>query len=76
MQVLSFREMCSNWGGGNFTLQGGAIYAVNDANVEIHACTFERNQASYYVSAFLKMNLIQKSFLDLSSNWGGGTSTL
>ena len=32
-------------GGGNFNLQGGAIYASSGANVEIHACTFKQNNA-------------------------------
>ncbi len=30
MQVLSFREMSSNWGGATSNLQGGAIYARAD----------------------------------------------
>ena len=41
----------SNWGGGTPNLQGGAIAAYNGANVEIHVCTFERNQATNSVSA-------------------------
>ena len=38
-------------GGGTSTVQGGAICAADGANVEINACTFERNQA-ISVSAF------------------------
>ena len=38
-------------GGGNFNLQGGAIYAkTNGAKVEIYTSAFERNSAPYGVS--------------------------
>ena len=56
---------------------------MNGANVEIHVCTFERNQSYFYVSAFISFEpewrqqfLNEKRLLELSSNWGGGISTL
>ena len=61
-------------GGGTSNLQGGAIYAQDGVNMEISACTFQQNEAPY-VSAECEVVLKlfpQKTFRELSSNWGGG----
>ena len=39
--------------------QGGAIHAVN-ADVKIYSCTFERNQANGYVSAYIYFEAVLK----------------
>ena len=72
------REFSDIWyvcyvGGGTSNLQGGAIYADDGVNMEISACTFQQNEATY-VSAECEVVLKlfpQKTFRELSSNWRG-----
>ena len=41
---MTLRELSSNWCGGNFNLQGGAI-AIYGGSLIIQDSTFERNEA-------------------------------
>ena len=47
----TFHESALIPGGGKSNLQGGAIAVFYGANVEIHVCTFEQNEADNNVSA-------------------------
>ena len=56
IQALSNKRIISNFccmsGGGNFNLQGGAIYAGSGVKVDIHTSTFELNTASSVSAVF------------------------
>ena len=52
-----FGEKDTSWhfcmcGGGNFNLQGGAIYAGSGVDLKISSTTFERNQAGNVSAIF------------------------